>query len=60
MRFVEFKNRITGTQMWVAEDRVEEYKAAGHTLAAVASQKSTDEQPVVTAKTPVKKAAKKK
>ena len=60
MRFVEFKNRITGTQMWVAEDRVEEYKAAGHTLAAVASQKPTDEQPVVAAKAPVKKATKKK
>jgi hypothetical protein len=23
-----------GTEMWVAEDRVEEYKAAGHKLAA--------------------------
>jgi hypothetical protein len=27
---VKFINRLTGTVMWVAEDRVEEYKAAGH------------------------------
>lgn len=31
---VKFINSITGTQMWVADDRVEEYKAAGHRLAA--------------------------
>lgn len=31
---VEFINRLTGGTMWVAEDRVEEYKAAGHKLAA--------------------------
>lgn len=30
----EFKNAFTGTTMWVADDRVEEYKAAGHKLAA--------------------------
>ena len=27
---VEFVNSATGTKMWVAEERVEEYKAAGH------------------------------
>ena len=27
---VKFINRLTGGEMWVAEDRVEEYKAAGH------------------------------
>lgn len=27
---VEFINAITGTPMWVAEERVDEYKAAGH------------------------------
>lgn len=27
---IEFKNRLTGTTMWVDESRVEEYKAAGH------------------------------
>lgn len=31
---VKFINRLTGTEMWVADDRVEEYKAAGHKLAA--------------------------
>lgn len=27
-------NKATKTKMWVAENRVEEYKAAGHSLAA--------------------------
>lgn len=31
---VKFINRLTGNEMWVAEDRVEEYKAAGHKPAA--------------------------
>ena len=31
---VKFINRLTGNEMWVAEDRAEEYKAAGHKLAA--------------------------
>ena len=31
---IKFINKFTGTDMWVAEDRVEEYKAAGHKLAA--------------------------
>lgn len=31
---IKFINRLTGGEMWVAEDRVEEYKAAGHKLAA--------------------------
>lgn len=31
---VEMVNYLTKTQMWVADDRVEEYKAAGHWLAA--------------------------
>lgn len=33
---VKMKNRLTGSTMWVAENRVEEYKAAGHKLAASA------------------------
>lgn len=33
---VEFTNVVTGTQMWVADNRVEEYKAAGHILCAPA------------------------
>ena len=36
---VKFINRLTGGEMWVAEDRVEEYKAAGHKPAAEASPK---------------------
>ena len=31
---IKFINALTGNVMWVAEDRVEEYKAAGHKLAA--------------------------
>ncbi len=31
---VRFVNRTTGGIMWVNESRVEEYKAAGHKLAA--------------------------
>lgn len=33
---VRFINRLFGTEMWVDESRVEEYKAAGHQLAAEA------------------------
>lgn len=32
---VEFIHSLTGSKMLVAENRVEEYKAAGHKLAAV-------------------------
>lgn len=32
---VRFINKFTGNEMWVAEERVEEYKAAGHRLAAL-------------------------
>ena len=31
---VQFINKLTGGPMWVHESRVEEYKAAGHKLAA--------------------------
>ena len=31
---IKFKNRLTGSDMWVSSERVEEYKAAGHILAA--------------------------
>lgn len=30
---VKFINRFTGTEMWVADDRKDEYIGAGHTLA---------------------------
>ena len=41
-----------GTEMWVAEDRVEEYKAAGHKLAV------SDTKPAEKPKKTVKKAKK--
>lgn len=31
---VRLINKLTGGDMWVADNRVEEYKAAGHVLAA--------------------------
>lgn len=34
MTMVKMINKLTGTQMWVAEERVKEYEAAGHKLAA--------------------------
>lgn len=32
---IKFINKVTGTAMWVSEERAEEYKAAGHKPAAV-------------------------
>lgn len=40
---VEMVNKLTGSRMWVADDRVEEYKAAGHKLAA--SSNATEKKP---------------
>ena len=37
----KFINKFTGTEMWVADSRVEEYKAAGHALAAPSPVKPT-------------------
>lgn len=31
---IEFINKLTGASFWVADDRVEEYRAAGHRPAA--------------------------
>ena len=42
---VKFINKITGTEMLVANDRVEEYKAAGHKLAADLGAKPSKEEP---------------
>lgn len=45
---VKFINAYTGSEMWVADDRVEEYKAAGHVLAAdPPKEKPAEEAPVV-------------
>ena len=40
---VEFIHSLTGSKMLVAEDRVEEYKAAGHKLAAKSSKANKKE-----------------
>ena len=44
---VKFINKLTGTEMWVSDNRVDEYKAAGHKLAAadVIREKKTGKQP---------------
>ena len=56
---VEFINCMTGTQMWVADERVEEYKAAGHKPAAVSSKAIEPAEEPVEKKKTVKKATKK-
>ena len=53
---VKMINKAYGVEMWVADDRVEEYKAAGHKLAAVPSdEKTTETKPKAKKKTTVKK-----
>lgn len=42
---IKFINKLTGGEMWVADDRVEEYKAAGHKLAASSSEKKPASKP---------------
>lgn len=40
---IKFVNKLTGANMWVADTRVEEYKAAGYKLAAAPlSERNTD------------------
>lgn len=54
---IEFINRLTKTKMWVADERKDDYLAAGHILAA-GSAKPTEteaEPPVKEAKKPVRK-----
>ena len=51
MSKVKMINASFGNEMWVAEDRVEEYKAAGHKLAA------SDTKPAEKPKKAAKKAA---
>ena len=41
---VKMINKHFGTEMLVAEDRVEEYKAAGHKLAASDTEKKPAEE----------------
>lgn len=42
---VKMINAFFGNEMWVAEDRVEEYKAAGHKLAASPVKEKTTTKP---------------
>ena len=42
---VKFINAVTGTEMLVANDRVQEYKAAGHILAADLGTKPSKKEP---------------
>ena len=64
---VRFINRFTNTEMWVADERKNEYLAAGHSLAAdaLSAKPAVDSEPEekkVVKKTTTKKAttAKKK
>lgn len=41
---LRFINGITGCEMWVADDRKDEYLAAGHRLAAGITK--TEEKPI--------------
>ena len=47
---VRFINKLTGGEMWVDESRVDEYKAAGHKLAADAVSPITKPEPAPKAK----------
>ena len=42
---VRMINAMTGTEMWVSEDRLEEYKAQGHRLYDASKPKETPEKP---------------
>lgn len=42
---VEMINKLTGTSMLVAEDRVDEYQAAGHKLAASKPEPKPEKEP---------------
>ena len=64
---VKFINRRTGSSFWVADEKVEEYKAAGHKLAAdlrpvkpkeETVQKESEEVKEVKAKRPLRRAKK--
>ena len=52
---VKLINCYTGTAMWVAEDRVEEYKAAGHKLAVSFESAEPAKKPAAKKKTTPKK-----
>lgn len=39
---IKFINKFTGSEMWVADKRKDEYVAAGHKLAATVISKSAE------------------
>ena len=41
---IQFVNKLTGDPMWVADSRVEEYKAAGHKPAASSVEVKPEEE----------------
>ena len=43
---VKFINKHTGSVMWVADDRKEEYIEAGHKLASVPKAEEPEKKPV--------------
>lgn len=46
MMMIKFINKFTGAEMMVANDRVEEYKAAGHKLAADLGKRPVKAEPI--------------
>lgn len=52
---VKMIHKQFGTTMLVADDRVEEYKAAGHKLAASKTETPAEEEPKSTPKKTTKK-----
>ena len=52
---IKFINRFTGSEMWVADDRKEEYIGAGHKLAPTPSEKPQKEPEKKTAKKTTRK-----
>ena len=43
---VKFRNRLTGSIMWVTDDRVEEYKKLGHKVVEETISEKPTKKPV--------------
>lgn len=54
---IELINATTGTKMWVADERKDEYLRAGHKLALKESEKPIETEEAIE---PIKKAGRKK
>ena len=52
---IKLINKLTGTEMWVADDRAAEYLAAGHKPAVEVPPAPKLEKPVTKKKTTTKK-----